>query len=50
MKHAVSAYELKRSYLDGLKDKNLGGKVKKSSLKNGEKISISMLNNVHYRN
>lgn len=50
LKHAVSAYEMKRSYIDGLREKNLSTKVKKSSFKNGEKISISMLNNLHYRN
>jgi hypothetical protein len=50
LKHTVSAYEMKRSYIDGLREKNLSKKVKKSSFKNGEKISVSMLNNLHYRN
>lgn len=75
LKHTMSAYELKRSYIDSLREKNptLNGngiingnshtlinsshniigntgsnKVKKSSYRNGEKISISMLNNFHY--
>ncbi len=35
MKHAVSSYELKKNYMDGFRDKNVCGKIKKSSYKNG---------------
>lgn len=35
LKHAVSSYELKKSFIDGLRDKNVPSKVKKTSFKNG---------------
>ena len=44
-----NSYDMKKGFLESFKDRVMAPKVKKSSMRNGEKISVSLLNNMHYR-